>query len=316
MIRDCQCKPWLGDKKTHAARNYSGIYNVDAVAYESVLIGLSTIFRCKGWIQGGAEGCLHEYAPESPRNEHDSVTASFSRDGFHFSRYPPATEGYVTPSHGTNLSAGHIVPFAPLAAQNASNVSWNYAMLQSVGGGFLVGDFSDDESDDGAHEQLLFFFGADANDNASLVHEDQHVGVVAPGHVLTHPITFRNSSRELFVNLKGTATVEIVDVATNHSIAPFSATNCVISNSTELAPVDSTKARVQWEGAGSGLSPLFARKGFAETGVRLRFTLAPCTQLYAFWVSDNEAGHSGGFVAGGGPKYSGSRDAAVQYIKT
>ena len=63
-------------------------------------------------------------------------------------RYPPATEGYVTPSHGTNLSAGHIVPFAPLAAQNASNVSWNYAMLQSVGGGFLVGDFSDDESDD------------------------------------------------------------------------------------------------------------------------------------------------------------------------
>ena len=46
-------------------------------------------------------------------------------------------------------------------------------MLQSVGGGFLVGDFSDDESDDGAHEQLLFFFGADANDNASLVHKDK-----------------------------------------------------------------------------------------------------------------------------------------------
>jgi hypothetical protein len=43
--------------------------------------------------------------------------------------------------------------------------------------------------------------------------------------------------------------------------------------------------------------------------VRIRFTLTN-GELYAFWVSPDVCGASHGYVAGGGPKFSGSRDLA------
>jgi hypothetical protein len=65
---------------------------------------------------------------------------------------------------------------------------------------------------------------------------------------------------------------------------------------------DSTRARVTWTGA----ADLGAVAGRA---VRFRFTLRR-GRLYAFWVSASTSGASHGYVAAGGPGFSGPTDTA------
>jgi hypothetical protein len=77
-------------------------------------------------------------------------------------------------------------------------------------------------------------------------------------------------------------------------IAPFSLENCTPVNS------DSTLAAITWKNA-PNLSE------FAGKPVRFRFTLRRGS-LYAFWVSRDATGRSDGYVAGGGPGYTGSTD--------
>ena len=77
------------------------LYNLDAVAYESVMLGLFTMFRGE--------------RPE--REKPNDICVGFSRDGFHWSR--------------------------PIARRRSFAVSerqgdWNWANVQSAGGGCLV----------------------------------------------------------------------------------------------------------------------------------------------------------------------------------
>ena len=62
---------------------------------------------------------------------------------------------------------------------------------------------------------------------------------------------------------------------------------------------DGTKLPVTWSGA--ELSAL------AGQTVRFRFSLSK-GRLYAFWVSRWPTGESGGYVAAGGPGFSGPAD--------
>lgn len=86
---------------------------------------------------------------------------------------------------------------------------------------------------------------------------------------------------------------EVLDIDGN-PIEPFTMAKSI--------PVsgDSTLEAVQWEG-GSDLSVL------AGKPVRFRFELTNGS-LYAFWVSQDESGRSDGYVAGGGPGYTGPTD--------
>jgi len=65
---------------------------------------------------------------------------------------------------------------------------------------------------------------------------------------------------------------------------------------------DSTRQRVAWKGA-DDLSRLAGRP------VRFRFHLTD-GELYAFWVSPDPAGASNGYVAAGGPGFTGPTDSA------
>jgi hypothetical protein len=65
---------------------------------------------------------------------------------------------------------------------------------------------------------------------------------------------------------------------------------------------DTTKHKVEWKSA----SDLSALRG---NPVLLRFSMTN-GRLYSFWVSRNEKGASGGFVAAGGPSYGGYVDSA------
>src|SRR5262249_31458292 len=114
------------------------------------------------------------------------------------------------------------------------------------------------------------------------------------GTLTTRPVVF--SGTRLFVNVAvpdGKLAVEMLDEG-EKSIAPFTCSDCrTISG-------DSTKREVCWNGA-PDLSAL------ASKPVRFRFHLTNGS-LYAFWVSKDARGASGGYAAAGGPGFAGPRD--------
>jgi hypothetical protein len=116
----------------------------------------------------------------------------------------------------------------------------------------------------------------------------------AEGTLTTRPVRF--SGKHLFVNVAagtGELRAEILD-RDGRVIGSFARANC------EPIRVDETKVAVRWRGA-ADLSTL------AGEPVRFRFHLRNGA-LYAFWVSADARGASDGYVAAGGPGFTGPRD--------
>ena len=87
--------------------------------------------------------------------------------------------------------------------------------------------------------------------------------------------------------------MEVLD-AGGKVIAPLSRDNCTPLHA------DKTLQAVSWKGA-ADLS------GVAGKAVKFRFHLRKA-RLYAFWVSPALSGASHGYVAAGGPGFTGPRD--------
>ena len=103
-------------------KNHSELYNVDATAYESVLVGFFTIMRGKHTPSYGRSN-------DKWHGEYDGVYLAFSRNGFDWFRPPPATGD----THRKPF-AGQVLEDPPAGDINA----WNFFDVQSVGGGFLT----------------------------------------------------------------------------------------------------------------------------------------------------------------------------------
>ena len=122
----------------------------------------------------------------------------------------------------------------------------------------------------------------------------QRIGpAVMPGTLTTRPVRFTGS--HLFVNVDASAgelRAEVLDQE-GRTLPQFTSEACV--------PVreDSTRAAVVWRSA-----DLTTLRGQA---VRFRFHLTR-GRLYAFWVSTSGRGASRGFVAAGGPGFTGIAD--------
>src|SRR5262249_14211526 len=114
------------------------------------------------------------------------------------------------------------------------------------------------------------------------------------GTLTTRPCLFRG--RHCFVNIdapKGELRVEILD-RDGTAIPPFTRANCTAIHAVRTAQ------RVQWKGAAD------LAKVAGQT-VKLRFHLTN-GKLYSFWVSPDASGASHGYVAAGGPGFSGLTD--------
>lgn len=86
-----------------------GIYNFDAIAYESIMLGLYSVWQ----------GPENNIAAELGIQKKNEVFLGYSRDGFHFSR----------PS------------FKPFMAVNETEGAWNWGNMQSINGTpLIVGD--------------------------------------------------------------------------------------------------------------------------------------------------------------------------------
>ena len=216
--------------------------------------------------------------PERPYEKINNLCIGFSRDGFHWDR--PSRQ--------------------PILAVSDDLSAWNAANIQSVGGCFLV-------QDDQLH---LYASGRGGFTEESprrlrtglaTLRRDGFASMDAgeeAGSLTTRPVLFHGT--QLFVNLdapEGKLLVEVLG-ADSKVIAPFTKENC------HGLSGDGTRLTVRWKndkGAESDLSAL------AGTPVRFRFSLKNGS-LYAFWVSPDRAGASNGYVAAGGPGFSGPAD--------
>jgi hypothetical protein len=246
------------------------LYNLDCVAYESLLLGLFTMYR----------------GEREQREKPNDVCVGFSRDGFHWTR--PTRDAFLPVSEHLG--------------------DWNWCNVQSAGGGCLVvGDelyfyVSGRQGIPGTKRPGVCSTGLATmrRDGFSSLDEPLTThkrlwpfGVV--NSVTTRPVTF--SGRYLFVNAdcrEGELRVEVLD-RRGWVLAPFSAANCVPIRT------NGTRIGVTWNNAPE-LSQL------ASSPVRFRFILRRGS-LYAFWVSPSPTGESRGYIAAGGPGLRGSIDA-------
>ena len=265
---------WVkADSRDYSApdvRTAPELYNLDCVAYESIMLGLFSIWR-------GEPG---------NREKINEVTLGFSRDGFHWQR-------------------GAREAFLPVADREGA---WNWANVQSAGGGcVVVGDqllfyCSGRQGRPGSNAPGVCSTGLatlrrDGFASMDWTPDTAHVRRVQPeaqgGMLVTRPVTF--SGGHLFVNADtrgGELRVQVLD-RQGRDVAPFTAAQC--------QPIrgDSTRHMVEWTGA--------ALQQLAGREVRFRFLLTH-GRLYSFWVSRWRTGESGGYPAAGGPEFRDSMD--------
>ncbi|MDP7397118.1 MAG: glycosyl hydrolase family 32 [Lentisphaeria bacterium] len=246
------------------------LYNVDAVAYESVMIGLFAIFR----------GPDNATAFEMKEPKLNDLSIAFSRDGFHWDR--PDRRHFIAGSRQPG--------------------EWNRAYIQSAGGCCLV-----------VGDELRFYFSvfsgvcpdgradlyAGGSTGLAVLRRDGFASMDAcagAGTLTTRPVTF--GGKYLFVNADtsgGQLEVELLD-REGRVIEPFTRKGCV------PVAADLTRQQVTW----ASVQDLSAVVG---QPVRFRFHLN-AGRLYAFWVSPDPSGASHGYVAAGGPGFTGATDTA------
>jgi hypothetical protein len=249
------------------------LYKLDAVAYESLMLGLMQIHY-------GPPNhvCARDGFPKLTELE-----VAFSRDGFHWDR--TCRETFIGATWKED--------------------DWDRAYIHSAGGCCLV-----------VGDRLYFYYGAfrgDANNRSPDAHRNGMYANAATGlaflrrdgfasmdadagggTLTTRPVQFQGS--RLFVNVEnpaGELRVELLNRDGN-PLPSFTQSDCL------PVSTDSTIQPIEWK-HGRDLSAL------AGKAVRFRFHLRHGS-LYAFWVAPDASGGSRGYVAAGGPGFTGPTD--------
>jgi len=215
-------------------------------------------------------GQIKRIQPSRP----NEVLLGYSRDGFHW----------------------HRPDRRPFLGVTEKDGDWNWGNMQSAGGGCLVIGDKLHFYVSGRKRTERFWDGGGSTGLGTL-RRDGFASMNAgetPGILTTRPVRFKG--KHLFVNADvdgGELRVEVLG-ENDRIIEPFTRQNCVPLSA------DKTRQLVNWKGAGD-LSVLAGRP------VRFRFDLR-MGGLYAFWVSPDRSGASNGYVAAGGPGFTGPKD--------
>ena len=264
---------WIGadtaDPRRSDLDTRAELYNLDAVAYESVMLGLFTIFR----------------GEQRTREKPNDICIGFSRDGFHWDR--TSREAFLSVSEREG--------------------DWNWANVQSAGGCCaIVGDrlyfyVSGRQGIPGTDLPGRCSTGLATlrRDGFASVTDEWPAGKPREirgdrSSLVTRPMTFRGGHLFLNADASGEIRVEMLDAA-GKVIAPYAAAQC------EPLRGDSTRHRVRWQTAPT-IDELSGQT------VRFRFFLTR-SRVYSFWVADAETGRSRGYAAAGGPDYPKGVDA-------
>lgn len=251
------------------------LYHLDAMPYESLIVGLFSIHR--GTFSVRSDG----RAVQPGRPKCNELMVGYTRDGFHWHR--PQTETFL----GVSERRG----------------SWRWGNLQSVGSlGLVVGDriyfyVSGRKGDPQLTNATEWIHDANVATGLAVMRRDGFASMDAGKEsktLTTRPLTFRG--RRLFVNVdapRGEFTAEVLDTS-GEVIAEYSRENC------ESVKANSTIQSVSWRGV-NDLSKLAGRE------IRFRFHLTN-GRLYSFWVANDANGASNGYVLGGGPGFTAHAD--------
>lgn len=210
-----------------------GIYNFDAIAYESILLGQYSVWQ-------GPENNVCEELGIQKRNE---ICLGYSRDGFHFSR----------PVH------------EPFLANDTTDGAWNWGNMQSVGGvPLIVGDSLYFYMSGRRLNRMMW--DSYTSTGLAKLRRDGFASMNAgkeEGMLVTEPIRF--DGEYLFVNasVKGKRSllaVEVLDTNGN-PLDGFSKAEC-----NKLKKMDATKMMVTWKKCKT-------LKSMANKVVRLKFYL-------------------------------------------
>ena len=205
------------------------------------------------------------------------ILMGFSRDGFHWDR--PSRKRFI--------------------AVSWKDGAWNFGNIQSACGGCLV-----------VGDKLYFYMSARAKDptgghgqgstGLAVLRRDGFASMDAGasgGTLTTRLLKFKG--KHLFANVdcpNGELKAEVLD-ANGAVIEPFTLKNC------KPVSCDKTLAAVTWKA--SDLSKLSGKP------VRFRFHMTGGS-IYSFWVSPDKSGASHGYVAAGGPGFTGPTDTVGQ----
>lgn len=256
--------PQVGDKPQ--------LYSLNAVAYESIMLG-------EFYIHLGPKNeiCSKEKFPKITE-----LHLGYSRDGFHWHR----------PTDSKDRK-----PFISASRQDGTH---DRAYVHGTNGVMLV------------HDDKLWFPYCAYSGLAPNGHRGMYTGASVgmatlrrdgfasmdaqenEGILTTRPVAFHG--KHLFVNVNnpnGELRVEVLDEA-GQVIAPFTKEN------SNALTTDSTLHEITWKGA----QDLESIRGKA---VRFRFHLTK-GELYSFWVSQDERGASRGYLGAGAPAYDGLVD--------
>lgn len=187
-----------------------GIYNFDAIAYESIMLGLYSVW------QGPENGVCAKLGIQK-KNE---IFLGYSRDGFHF--YRPS--------------------FQPFMAVNETEGAWNWGNMQSINGvPLVVGDSLYFYSSGRQRNKIMW--DSYTSTGLATLRRDGFVSMHGDkdGYLLTEKIQFDGTY--LFVNadVKGTLAVEILD-ADGKTLEGFTKKDCVAVKKT-----DQTKLLITWK---------------------------------------------------------------------
>ena len=264
---------WAGadelDLPDPAVGDRTQLYNLDAIAYESLMLGVFAIHR----------GPANEVCAELKRPKLTDLELAYSRDGFNWHR-PDRTAFLAGTRRDGDWDCAYLHSAATVCAIVGDKLYFYYGGWSGVSPAL------------GRH---MYAGGATG---VAILRRDGFASLDAeqtPGTLTTRTITF--NGQHLFVNLDaplGELRAEVLSEDGN-VISPFMVANCVAVSG------DSTRQRIKWEGA-DDLSRLSGRK------VKLKFQVTR-GRLYSFWVTPDANGASYGYVAAGGPGLTGPIDA-------
>lgn len=249
------------------------LYNFDAVAYESIMLGMFQLHHGPG----------NAVCQQTGMPKVTELMLSYSRDGFHWDR--PDRRAHINAERRDKWDRAYVQSIGNICTIQGDKILIYYigfagneekaGVLPSLGNGMY---------DRGATGIAFLrrdgFASLDAGESSSTV--------------ITRPVTF--NGEYLFFNAEvpnGKLRVEIQDLDGN-PIEPFTLENSIPFTG------DSTLEMFKWNGADS-LDQL------RDQPVRFNFKITNGS-LFAFWVSRDESGRSDGYVAGGGTGYTGPID--------
>ena len=254
---------WCGadrlDEPDGRVRAPAQLYSLNAVAYESLLVGAFYIHL----------GPNNRICSEGKFPKITEIKLGFSRDGFHWHR--PDRRAFIPASR--------------------TEGTWDRAYIHSTGGVFyLDGDrlvfpycgFSGIAPDG----RRGMYMGASVG--LATLRRDGFASMDAgesAGTLTTRPLEFAGD--RLFVNVdcpEGELRAELLDEK-GEVMEPYTFENC------KPVRADATLARVEWSGELRVARP-------SGKAVRVRFSLRKGS-LYSFWFSNESSGASGGYLAAG-----------------